>query len=908
VSNETLSLSKFALFKPARWKKSWRQKTLKKKAKGIIRSAIPDDPHFVECFIKTSPTLQSALTGAGTITVGELEDEARALHEALGSSEIVKVLSGRGEPTEESKYENVFSFTPALRVQDEEGGRIDKDRSVVCFPSVPPAGWVPTFYQFQRQDLLTILTHYAQHGAGKHSSDHICRSLILSTAMANFYLRHGQSEYKPNETTPDGLRNQPTDSTDRRLAAMDRLPVPGTKEVDIATISFAVGFHDSGRQGDGLDKWEHESGRNAYYYMRQLGYSIDYAADVARIIVKNEETAGGRPQVIVASRTDVNRDVGSEVGEGSGARNAVRNDPAPLPEDRPFSINDMITHDADTLEIQRVLLTRYPPQDFDASRFHFLSKTDFDDGLDAQIDRQGARAAIIQDSKDLAQLTVYAQTEQRKAERDLVLPRFTSYIRSDQDGIFLEFEQYLIDAIFADDSKYPFLYEYYFQKCFDPADTELARLSSEERLAVIRSRLHAVERKSRDDHWAKAAFTAWKGKGPDYTHYDLDAMTAHVNASHMTMNLPYNLWRGIIEGSADQEDPRYKQWWEYYWYQGLSRSGAGADETARDGAEHWKLNYQTAWTDPAFRDMCSQRPKYAAVNGGKVKLGACAKYGSTAIYVHDKLRKRATYTYRDTFAPEVMPDHVACPDGPLAVFRQIKGVSGFDPQILKLFGHGCGCDTSQAAAGVFRAGGTGAWLMYLEAQIHGPISWKDDVLAIVIEVTKNAGELKKAKADWADEQIQKEIADVDTMIEQFAQTHDIHVAYTAAKGDGMDKLYATRAQAQAAADGNPPDVERPDLEQWYTPAPQPVVQQPPPRPASPKPTRPDVKPKPKPRPKPKPKPQPKPQPEPEPEPQPEPEPEPEKSSQVPACRICGCTNFKENPWRPGLCANCQHRH
>lgn len=134
----------------------------------------------------------------------------------------------------------------------------------------------------QWQDFITalekdILPIYARHEKEFdlmrfHGRFHICRSIIFAEIMASLY--------------------------------------SSFMEIDKFAIRYAVAFHDSGREGNGVDIWESVSAENCFNYLRQtLAVDEAYAKYVAQLIVKQKT---------------------------------------------PLDINQQITNDADTLEIMRL--------------------------------------------------------------------------------------------------------------------------------------------------------------------------------------------------------------------------------------------------------------------------------------------------------------------------------------------------------------------------------------------------------------------------------------------------------------------------------------------------------------------------------------------------------------------------
>jgi len=804
---------------------SKRQTDVRNRAKDLIRTGLPadsaagtaavpgiaNDEEFIECFVSTSPTIAKIVNetphkvGKKSTYHGvpeyDVALEAHLLHDALGDSTIVLAPG-----TQKSKYASGFSFVPEIEPSTEEQDATFRD--MVCVPDATDEGPVPTFFQFEVIELPTILARYAQH-AGHHGPDHICRSLILAKAMANYYLKHGQTQYLPMAGTANGLR----DTTPIGL------PQPTKKQVDISTICFAVGFHDSGRTTDGPDVWEHQSGRNAYYYMRELNYSIPYAANVADIIVKNEENDAA-PQRLAVSRSS------SDEG-GEGSRNAARS--VSVPGDELESINEMITHDADTLEIHRVLASRASDNTFRKPQFKFLEHKDFDDGINvSDSDRASARDEIIADAKLFAESTSIKAAangvEPAKTNMDRYLP-FTSpagHPDTGFDAMHAEFERLIIDEIFRDAAQYPFLYKYYFLECFDPACPQLRILSSESRLAVIRTRMHARERLPRDLHWADAEIDRYNSHNG--TNYTIDNIVKCFRGARLTMNLNHDVLKKIVTGYPDTEtDPLYKHLWEMQaiWAQEGGRPGGGGASTSlndRDFAERRTLGYITHRNDPHFNVPCAEgadrsksrpnhagRPNYTALNTAKVPHGHVGKYGKCVVYLKPHIKPRVTMTFRDTFNKEIKPDHSCTLTHPLAVLRRITTPPSLFGLVDALISSMAFVEnwTSPPAKG---RGFRGMCLQaiagdYIEAHVHGPISWKDDVDAILIDVgTPEVPGLSDTEYG---------------QVTAFAAKWGIRVAYIKVN---VDAVFKAKADALAAKAGQAPaeSVETIDM---YSPPP-----------------------------------------------------------------------------------------
>lgn len=103
-----------------------------------------------------------------------------------------------------------------------------------------------------------ILPIYQKHEdtfdwIGVHSRLHIARSIIFSEFMARYFYKLG-------------------------------------KKIDFDAIRYAVSFHDSGRQENGIDRWEKDSMRNCFAYLYKKEYDITYCKYVSSLINKDESS------------------------------------------------------------------------------------------------------------------------------------------------------------------------------------------------------------------------------------------------------------------------------------------------------------------------------------------------------------------------------------------------------------------------------------------------------------------------------------------------------------------------------------------------------------------------------------------------------------------------------------------
>ena len=121
--------------------------------------------------------------------------------------------------------------------------------------------WLEFIEEAQEQ----ILPIYAKHEShfdsyGVHGRMHISRALIFAEAMSRFYSAHGQV-------------------------------------LDMCAIRTAVAFHDSGRQGNGVDLWEADSAALCQAYLQKKS-NAEYAVLVASLILKSEGTWDLQKQIV----------------------------------------------------------------------------------------------------------------------------------------------------------------------------------------------------------------------------------------------------------------------------------------------------------------------------------------------------------------------------------------------------------------------------------------------------------------------------------------------------------------------------------------------------------------------------------------------------------------------------------
>lgn len=69
------------------------------------------------------------------------------------------------------------------------------------------------------------------------------------------------------------------------------------KNVDINAVRYAVSFHDSGRQGNGVDIWENDSVENCFNYLYNK-YNKDYAKYISSLILKDRHTSDINKKIV----------------------------------------------------------------------------------------------------------------------------------------------------------------------------------------------------------------------------------------------------------------------------------------------------------------------------------------------------------------------------------------------------------------------------------------------------------------------------------------------------------------------------------------------------------------------------------------------------------------------------------
>jgi hypothetical protein len=62
------------------------------------------------------------------------------------------------------------------------------------------------------------------------------------------------------------------------------------KNLDFDAIKYAISFHDSGRQANGVDFWEKDSEKICLFYLYNKGYDIKYCKYISSLIIKDDNS------------------------------------------------------------------------------------------------------------------------------------------------------------------------------------------------------------------------------------------------------------------------------------------------------------------------------------------------------------------------------------------------------------------------------------------------------------------------------------------------------------------------------------------------------------------------------------------------------------------------------------------
>lgn len=143
----------------------------------------------------------------------------------------------------------------------------------------------------------------------------------------------------------------------------------------------------------------------------------------------------------------------------------------------------------------------------------------------------------------------------------------------------------------------------------------------------------------------------------------------------------------------------------------------------REDAERY-LGY-----DPFTEDQRENRPAYCGVNVFNNPKGAAPTYGKFFLVFDDKIKERATFTARDTFAMRKDPDLKNLPSTQtIASPENMESILAFNEGVLRVL------SAMIANRKALEADLRKAYTVYIEAQIHGGLSMYD-VQEIVAQFT-----------------------------------------------------------------------------------------------------------------------------------------------------------------------------
>lgn len=97
---------------------------------------------------------------------------------------------------------------------------------------------------------------------GIHGRRHISRSVIFSEFMSRFFLEINE-------------------------------------DVDLNAIRYAVSFHDSGRQRNGVDLWENDSAKNCSEYLIEKCYDKKYSEYISSLIPKKNGFSDKNKKIVI---------------------------------------------------------------------------------------------------------------------------------------------------------------------------------------------------------------------------------------------------------------------------------------------------------------------------------------------------------------------------------------------------------------------------------------------------------------------------------------------------------------------------------------------------------------------------------------------------------------------------------
>lgn len=222
----------------------------------------------------------------------------------------LEILSGEGEHYEEEEQWSVPCIQELLAQKDLplDIFTVDKDNPLSLVSDIDDHVWwayeniYSYFYPNSYQDEDDLARVY-------HGIQHVSRAALYAKVFANLYRKHGDKEAE------------------------------NLSEEDLKLIQIAILFHDSAREDEGEDHWDHESAIFLYYYLtRILGVDVHKAKFIAEATAnKDPSPEKGYFELI-------------ENTEGEITWQFTQNEDGLFP---PKNIFQKIIHDCDCLDIIR---------------------------------------------------------------------------------------------------------------------------------------------------------------------------------------------------------------------------------------------------------------------------------------------------------------------------------------------------------------------------------------------------------------------------------------------------------------------------------------------------------------------------------------------------------------------------
>jgi hypothetical protein len=207
-----------------------------------------------------------------------------------------------------------------------------------------------------------------------------------------------------------------------------------------------------------------------------------------------------------------------------------------------------------------------------------------------------------------------------------------------------------------------------------------------------------------------------KLKNLQHSKQAIDAILARVASAHLTTNFSANTI-GFLE-----KDPYFKNFWQIHtsgFGGGKSPGGALPETGKRSGSESREFAERYLGYKPFTEVQRVNRPTYCGVNLFNLSQGAAKSYGKFHFVWKDEVKKRATYTARDTFEMSFGGLKDIPSDEAIASNDNLEATLAFNSEALLALAYleqGYAQEAADMEAKV---------KFYLEAQVHGGLSMND---------------------------------------------------------------------------------------------------------------------------------------------------------------------------------------